>query len=173
MTKMVYVAWYSKLGGDENAAEVSFDLEECRAAAVRYREHLTALERARSEHYIMGHMVPVLEGQSARVAYNDWLRELYCMPDPEYYEDVYVDSDYKVDVKMFKTNYHIWISRRHESVLSRLMTTATLSLTVAEAVEADVGVITDALAELDIKLPESIIDKVREEIEFIYRGKTI
>ena len=195
VTKMVYVAWDSKLGGNDYEVSVSFDLEECRAAAVRDRERLSGSDRELCEHHIKGYTIDVLDGQSARVAYKEWALGHTVTPDAEYFEDVIIDDDYSVSTKVFRSNYQIWISRCRESVLSRLMTTDGLIyvsdeeryheyinegheddgdiLTVAEAVEADVDVIRDALAELDIKPPESIIDKVREEIEFIYRGKTI
>ena len=195
MKKMVYVAWDSKLGGNDYDVAVSFDLEECRDAAVRDREHLTDRERAGSEHYIKGYKIPVLDGQSARVAYEEWGLEQYCMPDPDYYEDVYVDSDYRVDVKMFKTNYHIWISRRGLCIMSRLFSTDSPMyvidqdryneyleegneddgdiLLVSEATEADMGLVTDNLDKLGITLPSSVMETIKDKIEAVYRCKSI
>lgn len=195
MKKMVYVAWDSKLGGNDYEVAVSFDLEECRDAAVRDREHLTDRERLGCEHYIKGYKVPVLDGQSARVAYEEWGYEQCCMPDPDYYEDVYVDSDYRVDVKMFKTNYHIWISRRSLCIMSRLLGTDSLIyvsdrqryneyleegndddgdiILVSDAVDADVGLVSDTLDKLGITLPSSVMAIIKEKIEAIYRAKSI
>ena len=197
MKKMVYVAWCNHIGGEDRVIpdSISFDVAECRVAAIKNREKMSSIERAGCEHYIIGNKINVLDGQSARVAYEEWMLGQTSRPDAEYYEEVYIENDYKVDVKIFKTNYHIWISRNHLCIMSRLMSTDGFLyvidkerynayidegnddegniILVSDAAEADVGMVSDTLDKLGITLPSGVMNLVQENIEAIYRTKSI
>lgn len=195
MKKMVYVAWCSKHSGDDYIEGISFDLEECRRAAVSDREHLTAREREKSYHFIKGYTIDVLDGQIARVAYEEWGLEQCCMPDSEYYEDVYIDDDYGVRVKTFNSNYHVWITRGDEAIFSHMVSTDGFEyvedqqscdeyiaegnvddgtvILVPDAVEADMALIRDTLAEGRIYVPEKIFETLNEDILSVYLDKAV
>ena len=197
MNKMIYAGWSNHIGGQDRVEResVSFSLDECRAAIVKHREKMIPSERSHCEHYIVGNKIDVLEGQGALVAYEEWELGQASRPDAEYYEDVYVDEDYRVDVKGFGSSYHLWISRNGLCIMSRLFSTDSLIyvvdeerykdyleegneddgdiILVSEATEADVGLVSDTLDKLGITLPSSVMETIKDKIEAVYRCKSI
>ena len=197
MKKMIYAGWRNHIGGQDRVEResVSFDLDECRAVIGKLRGAMIPSERSRCEHYIVGNKIDVLEGQGALVAYEEWELGQASRPNAEYYDDVYVDEDYRVDVKVFRSSYHLWISRNGLCIMSRLFSTDSLIyvadeerykdyleegneddgdiILVKDAAEADVGLVSDTLEKLGITLPSSAMETVKEKIEAVYRAKSI
>ena len=193
--KMIYVARDGRNGGDEYEECVSFDLCECRAAAIKAREQLTDRERRGSESCIEGYKVPVLDGMGARVAYEEWCLSRELLPDPEYYETVYIDADYDISTRAYNSNYNIWIRRGDEELLSREMSTDGFLyvvdqeryneyineghedegdiINVDDATDADYNEIIEALTQQGVTLSETVKGQLYEHIECVYRCKSI
>lgn len=87
MKKMVYIARSDRLDGDSFDIKVTFDAVAAREALDMEYYHLTPRELKNTFMYIEGHLEDVLDGETAKEAYNRITEDLFCLPDPDYYEE--------------------------------------------------------------------------------------